>query len=78
MPRPIGSLNESTLKAKEAFNLAFNKLGGVDELVTWAKKNPTDFYKIYGRLIPTDVNAQLSGAVKVNGTINFIKPAARD
>lgn len=51
-----GTLSKTTTAAKEAFQAAFDEMGGVEKLVTWAKDNQTDFYKLYGRLIPLDVN----------------------
>lgn len=77
MARPKGSLNKRSILAKEAFQKAFDDLGGTDTLATWAKANLGEFYKIYGRLIPNDVNANLTGAVRVDGTINFIRPNHR-
>lgn len=74
MARPKGSLNTKTVIAKEAFQKAFDLIGGTDALAEWANANKTDFYKIYGRLIPNDVNANLSGVVAVNGAITFVRP----
>lgn len=74
MARPVGSLNTRTIIAKEAFQKAFDRIGGVEKLAEWANENPGEFYKIYGRLIPADVNAQIKGNVRVDGSINFIRP----
>jgi hypothetical protein len=46
---------KTTLAVKEAFREAFDNLGGVDALVRWAQENPTDFYKLASKLIPTEV-----------------------
>jgi hypothetical protein len=48
--------NKTTIAVKEAFREAFENLGGVDALVLWAKENPTDFYKLASKLIPTEVH----------------------
>jgi hypothetical protein len=37
----------------------FNRLGGTAAMAEWAEANLTEFYKLYARLIPTDV--KLSG-----------------
>lgn len=46
--------------AKEAIALAFDELGGVDELVAWAKSDPDHrkvFYsQIWTKIIPLQVN----------------------
>lgn len=56
--RPKGAVNKTTAKAKEAFQLAFEELGGVDAMVKWAKRDPDNlrlFYSLYSKLIPVDV-----------------------
>lgn len=64
--RKPGSKNKFTIQAKEAFQLAFKGMGGVPQLVRWAKKNPTEFYKLYSRLIPVEVGgAGKDGAIKI-------------
>ena len=70
--RAKGSLNKTTTNAKEAFASAFEGLGGVDRLTEWAEANPTDFFKLYARLIPVE----LSGEVKARITVvDDIPPA---
>lgn len=56
--RPKGSVNKTTVKAKEAFQLAFDQLGGYTRMVEWAESDPDNlktFYSLYARLIPTEV-----------------------
>ena len=50
--RPKGVPNKFTATAREAFDIAFNGVGGSDGLTAWAKANRTEFYRIYSRLIP--------------------------
>lgn len=52
--RKLGELNKFTRAAREAFTLAFEGIGGVEALVTWAKRNRREFYKLYARLIPAE------------------------
>lgn len=52
--RPKGSKNKFTKSAREAFQFAFDELGGPAQLAEWGKANPTEFYKLYGRLIPVE------------------------
>lgn len=49
-------------------------LGGKQYLMVQAEKNPTAFLTLLGKIIPSDVNAKLSGCVKVDGRISFIRP----
>jgi hypothetical protein len=52
--RKAGVPNKLTKSAREAFQLAFVAVGGGTGLATWAKANPTEFYKLYARLIPVE------------------------
>ena len=52
-----GRPNKFTASAKEAFQLAFDQLGGPRALGEWAKENQTEFYKLFARLIPVDVQS---------------------
>lgn len=56
--RTKGALNKTTVKAKEAFQMAFDQLGGVEAMAKWAKADPDNlkvFYGLYSKLIPTDL-----------------------
>ncbi len=66
--RPKGLPNKTTTAAKEAFALAFNKLGGWEALADWASlpQNRGEFYKLYARLIPVDLT---SGGDKIPAPI---------
>ncbi len=69
--RKVGAVNKITASAKEAFALAFEGMGGVSGLTEWAKANPSDFFKLYARLIPVE----LSGEVKAHITVSDDVPA---
>jgi hypothetical protein len=55
--RPEGSQNKTTVAAKEAFQMAFDHIGGWKALAEWATdpKNAGEFFKLYSKLIPQDV-----------------------
>lgn len=74
--RPKGVPNKITMAAREAFQHAFDGMGGAARLQTWGDANPTEFYKLYGRLIPVDVNAKgdLSLTVEI---VRFAHPPAK-
>lgn len=57
--KPKGAVNKTTKLVKEVFADVFNDLqkDKVANLKAWAKKNPTEFYKLSSKLIPL----QLSG-----------------
>lgn len=46
------SISSATaLSFREAILRAFRKIGGVKHLAAWAEENPTEFYKLAGRLL---------------------------
>lgn len=61
-----GIPNKMTRAAREALALAFEGIGGVEALIEWAKKNQTEFYKLYARLIPVELHgAAADGSIVV-------------
>lgn len=52
--KPKGAVNKLTKSAREAYQAAFESIGGTDSLAVWAKANKTEFYKLYARLIPVE------------------------
>jgi len=69
-----GKPNKVTAELKEMILGALDEAGGQKYLVQQANANPASFLTLLGKYIPAELNAKLSGAVKVNGTINFIRP----
>lgn len=55
--RKKGVPNKLTMKAREAFEHAFNAAGGPAALAQWAKENRTEFYKLYAKTIPLDLTS---------------------
>lgn len=66
--KPKGAVNKLTRTVKETVLAAFNDLQNDPKtnIVAWGKDNPTEFYKIAAKLIPTEVNATVESVV-----INF-------
>lgn len=58
--KPKGVKNKLTTSVKEAFKIAFDELQGDDQhkLSEWAKSNPTEFYKLASKLIPTEIKGE--------------------
>jgi len=50
-----------------AFHDAFEMIGGVPRLAHWADDHPTDFYKLYARILPGEVGQHVShdGEIRV-------------
>lgn len=60
--RQKGTPNKTTAKVKEAMELAFEGIGGVPALIDWAEDNQTEFYKLFVKLLPVQVDANVSGS----------------
>jgi hypothetical protein len=58
--RKKGVPNKLTTSVRTALETAFEKMGGVDSLVKWALLEPTEFYKLYAKLLPVQVNADVT------------------
>lgn len=63
--RKKGVPNKATASIKAAILEAFEQRGGVESLVGWANENPTEFYKLWGRLAPAEVTADVSGGLTI-------------
>ncbi len=53
--RKKGTPNKLTWTFKEAIATAYDGIGGHEAFTAWARKHPTEFYKIAARLIPTEL-----------------------
>ena len=49
----------SRKRVVRAFTDCFEMIGGVPRLALWANENPGDFYKLYGKLLPSQTAAML-------------------
>lgn len=61
--RPKGSRNKVTVAVKDMILQALDGAGGVDYLIAQASQNPSAFLTLVGKVLPLDVNANLSGQV---------------
>lgn len=60
-------------KAADAFQHAFELIGGIPRLALWADKNPTAFFSLYSKLIPSSIMAKVDAKMEVN--IKYSNPA---
>lgn len=63
--RPKGAQNKSTRQVKEALQAVYAKKGGDTSLLKWAKENETEFYKLWGRMLPQEVAGDPENPVHV-------------
>lgn len=73
--KPKGATNLLTRTVKERVLEVFNELQEDSEanLLSWAKTEPTEFYKIAAKLIPHDINAKIEGKI-----ITVVPPSKRE
>lgn len=78
--REKGTPNRVTASAKENILAVFTRLGGTAEMAAWARRHPTDFYKLYARLIPTEqrIGNADGESLKVEATVRFVDAARAD
>lgn len=60
IPRAVGRK-----KVEQAFHTAFEIIGGVPRFALWADSNPTEFYKLYARLLPQEMTNKMEGGVTI-------------
>ncbi len=63
--RQKGTPNKTTANVKAALLEAFDLMGGIPALSEWGKDNPTEFYALWGKLIPQEVKNADGEAFKV-------------
>ena len=55
-------------RVKNAFDFTFALIGGQPAFALWAAQNPSEFYKLYSKLLPTPQNA----GITANGPVTII------
>jgi len=54
--RQKGTPNKVNATVKDNVLAVFNRLGGTAQMAIWATENQTEFYRLYSKLIPSEVN----------------------
>lgn len=62
--RQKGTPNKATAAVKDALTEAFGELGGVPSLVTWGRDQPGEFYKLWVKMLPQEIKADVAADVK--------------
>lgn len=57
--RPKGAQNLVTVTCKENIMTVFSRIGGLANMARWAKENQTEFYKLYAKLLPKQIDAEV-------------------
>ncbi len=53
-------------RAADAFQSAFDLIGGVPRLALWADKNPTAFFSLYSKLIPSTTKSDITAKIVID------------
>ena len=70
--RQKGVPNKATASVKEALQLAYQAIGGDPRLASWALENPTEFYKLWGRMLPQEVGGPDGGPLEIAGILREV------
>lgn len=63
--RPKGIPNKLPGTVKENIVCVFTRLGGTAAMARWAEENQTEFYKIYAKLLPVEVQSPTGGPLEI-------------
>lgn len=63
--RPKGALNKNTRSVKEALCAVYDQRGGARALLKWSNENETEFYKLWGRMLPQEVSGTMDAVLNV-------------
>ena len=79
MGRPLGSRNKHTLHTRETVVAAilstYKALGGEKFMLEWARQEPTEFMRIYAKLLPKEEKVTLDGTLQVKAIERIIVKA---
>jgi hypothetical protein len=64
--RKKGTPNKATAEIKDMLRQALDESGGVDYFKRQAIENPVSFNTLIAKIIPADVNAKLTGNMKIS------------
>lgn len=72
--RKKGTPNRTTTAVKEALEHAFKGIGGKAAFTRWAKENPEEFYKLWVKLLPREIDARIDASVNATGKVVVYLP----
>lgn len=65
--RKAGTPNKTTREVKAALEACYEAIGGDVNFAAWAAVNSTEFYKLWAKLIPVQVNHADNEGEKLDG-----------
>lgn len=76
--RKKGTPNKTTAALKDMILGALDKKGGIKYLERQADENPTAFLTLVGKVLPLQVNADVSGSLVHKVERQIVRPANTD
>lgn len=73
--RQKGTPNVVSATVKASLQAVYAARGGDDALIAWADENQTEFYKLWGRMLPTEVSGLDGGPVEFAGLVREVVSA---
>ena len=58
--RVAGTPNKVSSVVQDNVIAVFDDIGGKPAMAKWAKENQTEFYRLWGRLLPRQINSEVS------------------
>jgi len=58
--RDKGTPNTKSVAVKEALEQVFEKMDGIEGLFKFAKENPKEFYLLWVKMLPKDIQADIT------------------
>ena len=75
--RKPGSSNKVSKQVKDNVLEVFDNIGGIEHMTNWAREYPTEFYKFYVKLMPTQ--SEITGAdgadLPIGITVEYVRPS---
>lgn len=63
--RAAGAQNKVSATVKDNVLAVFNRLDGTTGMAKWAMDNQTQFYQIYAKLLPTEIDQNITGELEI-------------
>ena len=70
--RKPGVPNKMSKTVKENIIAVFENAGGLRFMETWALKNPNEFFRLYGRLLPLEITGAEGGPLVSKVEVSFV------
>ena len=60
--RKKGTPNKTTQSVKESLKSVYDRLGGDEAMLEWARENPEEFYRHWIKMLPTEVKQDVTSS----------------